>query len=231
MPENWTVLFGIAATVVGGVWTVFVYFHKRNERGSDKSNNRSIRSAGGIASGRDTVIHGNVSFKELPKGAVGLAVLGLIILAWAIANIGDKVTTYNLNQYSVDEAKLSGTPDERTFLSDSLAAFVSAGDGVVTDVEITALQGEWASKWRRTTTGWFEGTAKATVVGDELRIHYNDETGSYDLRAQFVDKGILFGRYQNLGVPADSTDWVGFVVSQDTIRGYYERGLWDFWRR
>jgi hypothetical protein len=230
MTETWTALFGIAATVVGGLWTAFVYIQKKSERRREKTLDNSINAPGGIASGRDTVVHGDVSLTELPKGALALGFLGLIILAWAIANVGDRVTTRNLTSNTFNEASLSVSFAERALLTKSLAAFAGVGDGVVADVDIGALQGEWQSRWRRTGGEWFDGTAAAVMTGNEIQFLYRDKTGTYDLRAKMVDAGVLSGHYQNLSVQSDNSDWVGFVTPENGIRGYYERGEWDFWK-
>jgi hypothetical protein len=223
--DTWLAVFGAVATIVGGAWTAFVYFDKKKQTSEKPRSTTEINAPGGIASARDTVIHGNVTFRELPKGAMGLAALGLLVLALALLNMGDRVTTYNLTQSTVNDLQIPGS-----FAETALAGFTATGDGLVAAVDIRDLAGQWQSRWNRTGEGWYEGSAQATVQGDEISFLYRDGTSTYDLRARFVSEGILAGGYQNLSHADDATGWIGFVSPRGDIRGYWKHGEWHFWR-
>ncbi|MGF1476775.1 MAG: hypothetical protein ACFB6S_14550 [Geminicoccaceae bacterium] len=89
-------LGGGLAVVVGGLWTAFAYFHKRKPPAQEKPSVSADR--GGIAAGGDQTFRGSVTINnhnKLPPAAVGLAVLGLLILGFAIWNAGDRITVSN----------------------------------------------------------------------------------------------------------------------------------------
>jgi hypothetical protein len=176
------------------------------------------------------VINGNVTFKELPKGAMGLAGLGLLLLVWALLNMGDRITTYNVTQLNLADASFVETPADESLVRSALTAYAAWGDGQITAPALAALEGTWASRWRRHDEAWHHGTASATQSGYTLRFVYREAGTVWDVDARYVEPGVLFGPWRNRDTPADAGHWIGFVTPQGDIRGYYDNGEWHFWR-
>ncbi len=66
--QNWKLIFGLAASVIGGVWTVFVYFDKK-------------RSAAPANPPPDAP---RVNGSWLPLAGVFLVFVGVILVGWSL---------------------------------------------------------------------------------------------------------------------------------------------------
>lgn len=100
-------LGGGLLVIVAGLWTAFTYF-RGNKKPAPKepskpptfTETRSVRAdSGSFATGGDLDVKGPVTVHQtqLPKGALVVAVLGLLILGFAIWNSGDRMTVQNGN--------------------------------------------------------------------------------------------------------------------------------------
>jgi hypothetical protein len=106
-----------------------------------------------------------------------------------------------------------------------------------TDAEFHSLEGLWSSRWRFSSTvrtaGWHEGTAMVRTKGDWVLIQYKDSTNLYFIRARRIGLSRLVGRYLNAEVIEDTTAWVGIVVDNRRIDGFWfspHHGRWDLKR-
>jgi hypothetical protein len=95
-----------------------------------------------------------------------------------------------------------------------------------------SLDGEWSSRWNGggARGDWIVGTASVKAVGDRVYILYQDRTNRYLIDTLREGKNRLVGRYMNLGVKRDSTPWVGFLINDDRIDGFWAQGRWDLRR-
>jgi hypothetical protein len=108
-----------------------------------------------------------------------------------------------------------------------------------------SIDGFWSSRWRvRRKSGirawfanwsaWQEGTALIRTLDDWAFIEYEDNTNKYVIRARRIDEKRLVGRYMNCTLQADNTPWVGIIVDNRRIDGFWSGrcdGRWDFRRR
>lgn len=95
-PDNQATLAwlgGGAMAIVGGLWTVFTYLHG-HKSGAPSPTRRSVQVDSGIGAGGDVLVEGPVTIHQtrLPKAALTLAALGLLLLAYAILNSGDRIS-------------------------------------------------------------------------------------------------------------------------------------------
>ena len=104
-----------------------------------------------------------------------------------------------------------------------------------------AIEGNWSSRWNGgadpTISGdapnkWKQGQAEARIVGDRVYILFSWDSGA---RKGMIDAGRegpqrLVGKYINLKNPEIRVPWVGLVVSDQRIDGYWSRGRLDFRR-
>jgi hypothetical protein len=74
--EDWKLLVGLVATVVGGLWTLFVYFDKKRSAAVDPA-----KEAAGT---------GTPTGAGLSPGAVSVLLAGLVLIGWAIFVGGDR---------------------------------------------------------------------------------------------------------------------------------------------
>jgi hypothetical protein len=103
-----------------------------------------------------------------------------------------------------------------------------------------SLDGLWNSRWQitshlsaRRNEGWHQGTATLKTSGQWVFIKYQDPTNTYFIRARRVGSNRLVGRYLNGEVDEDTTSWVGVVVNNRRIDGFWfspDHGRWDFRR-
>jgi hypothetical protein len=107
-----------------------------------------------------------------------------------------------------------------------------------------SIDGFWSSRWRSREPGirawsanwsvWREGTALIRTLDDWVFIEYEDNTSKYVIRARRIDEKRLVGRYMNCTLQADTTPWVGIIVDNCRIDGYWSgrcEGRWDFRRQ
>ena len=103
------------------------------------------------------------------------------------------------------------------------------------------IEGEWSSRWNGgadpTISGdapnkWKQGQAEARIVGDRVYILFSWDSGARKgmIDAKREGPQRLVGRYINLNNPEIRVPWVGLVVSDQRIDGYWSRGRLDFRR-
>jgi ammonia channel protein AmtB len=96
------------ATAAGGAWVVVRYILDRNhdkpapEKRPDHREpapGRTVSAGSGVAAGGNMQIGGNVSIQHnrIPKAAIALAALGLLVLGYAAFNSGSHVDVRNGN--------------------------------------------------------------------------------------------------------------------------------------
>jgi hypothetical protein len=103
------------------------------------------------------------------------------------------------------------------------------------------VEGQWSSRWNGavdpTIPGdaadkWKHGKGEARIVGDRVYLLFDWDNGArrglIDARHEGPDR--LVGKYLNLNNPEISVPWVGLVVSDQRIDGYFSRGRVDFRR-
>lgn len=95
-----------------------------------------------------------------------------------------------------------------------------------------SIEGYWSSRWRTySSRNWNEGTARIQLIDEWVHIHYEDNTNEYLIKAHFdKNENMLTGRYLNVNIVHDSTPWVGIIVDNRRIDGFWESGRWDFRR-
>ena len=95
--------------------------------------------------------------------------------------------------------------------------------------------GEWSSRWNGGATGpqWKQG--KARIESDDARFFALFEWDGGKQRglieARREGDARLVGRYLNLGNPTITRPWVGLIVGEARIDGYWTQGRLDFRRR
>ena len=94
------------------------------------------------------------------------------------------------------------------------------------------LDGAWASRWNREVNSgnWVAGTARIQVIGKFFYALTHDSHGDCLIGAQFLDADRLAGRYLNLAIPTELLAWVGRIIGQDRIDGFWLHGRWDLRR-
>ena len=93
--DTLALLGGGVMAVASGLWGVVHYFLDRNDKKDSAS------AAVGIAGAGDIQIGGNVVIRAsgLPKSAIGLAVLGLLLLGYAAFHSGNVVNVHTINMH------------------------------------------------------------------------------------------------------------------------------------
>ena len=84
--DFWLAMFGVAATIVGGVWSAFVYFDKRAARpapSKPRPKARSVASEGGVSTAGNLRVGGNLAVSQLPRVAVVVMLAGIALIAVA----------------------------------------------------------------------------------------------------------------------------------------------------
>jgi len=103
------------------------------------------------------------------------------------------------------------------------------------------IEGEWSSRWKGaadpTIPGdapdkWKHGQGEARIVGDRVYLLFDWDSGKrrglIDARREGPRR--LVGKYINLNNPEIRVPWVGLVVSDRRIDGYFTQGRVDFRR-
>ena len=102
-----------------------------------------------------------------------------------------------------------------------------------------SLRGMWGSRWNNVVDGlWRSGTAEVVMGKDRFFALYEDG-GIYIIEAARVGNQLV-GHYINLnqhyiriggdGRNLDKSPWIGIVVNENRIDGYWRQGRWDFRR-
>ncbi len=93
-------LAGGVATAAGGLWVVVRYFLDRSaSKTTGKPAGPAVSATGGLAAGRDLRVGRDATINQnrIPKGAIGLAALGLLLLGYALVTSGSRITAQNSN--------------------------------------------------------------------------------------------------------------------------------------
>ena len=121
---------------------------------------------------------------------------------------------------------------------DENAAPWSTGDANYTH---DTVEGKWSSRWRGaadpTIPGdapdkWKQGQGEARIVGDRVYLLFDWDSGKRRGLIDATREGPrrLVGKYINLNNPEIMVPWVGLVVSDQRIDGYFAQGRVDFRR-
>ena len=140
------------------------------------------------------------------------------------------------NDDDVTQYARNTVPDESA--ADENAKPWSAGDA--SDRRGT-LEGEWSSRWKGaadptipgdTPDTWKQGQGEAKIVGGRVYLLFDWDSGKRRglIDAQREGPHRLVGKYINLGNPEITVPWVGLVVSDQRIDGYFSLGRIDFRR-
>ncbi|WP_213288585.1 hypothetical protein [Bradyrhizobium sp. sGM-13] len=103
------------------------------------------------------------------------------------------------------------------------------------------IDGEWSSRWKGaadpTIPGdapdkWKQGRGEARTVGDRVYLLFDWNAGARRglIEARREGPRRLVGKYINLNNPEITVPWVGLVVSDQRIDGYFAQGRVDFRR-
>jgi hypothetical protein len=100
--------------------------------------------------------------------------------------------------------------------------------------EQDSIEGEWWSRWNGGSLGpaWKQGTARVRRVGTRVFLLFNwsHETEHGLIEAELEPSSRLVGRYINLGNTEILRPWVGLIVDNQRIDGYWPEGRLDFRR-
>jgi hypothetical protein len=142
----------------------------------------------------------------------------------------------NPNDDDVTQFACNTAPEESA--ADENAKLWSAHD---TSYQRGAIEGEWSSRWNGaadpTIPGdapdkWKPGRGEARIVGDRVYLLFDWDSGKrrglIDARREGPQR--LVGKYINLNNPEITVPWVGLVVSDRRIDGYFSLGRVDFRR-
>jgi hypothetical protein len=99
---------------------------------------------------------------------------------------------------------------------------------VITATKADGLAGAWSSRWRDGQTSWHQGVATLVLEPDRAFILYRD-AGTYLIEAERRGDRLV-GRYVNLERAHDTSPWIGLIVDDYRIDGYWARGRWDLRR-
>ncbi|MEH2533925.1 hypothetical protein V1277_006779 [Bradyrhizobium sp. AZCC 1588] len=105
----------------------------------------------------------------------------------------------------------------------------------------STIDGEWSSRWKGaadpTIPGdapdkWKQGRGVARTVGDRVYLLFDWNSGARRglIEARREGPRRLVGKYINLNNPEITVPWVGLVVSDQRIDGYFAQGRVDFRR-
>ena len=103
------------------------------------------------------------------------------------------------------------------------------------------ILGHWSSRWNGgadptiagdTADKWKQGRGEARIVGDRVYLLFDWDSGKRRglIDARREGRRRLVGKYINLNNPEISVPWVGLVVSDQRIDGYFSLGRVDFRR-
>jgi hypothetical protein len=109
-----------------------------------------------------------------------------------------------------------------------LASDENAMAWVAIATEVDGLDGAWSGRWRTGAREWQGGVATVHMDGDRVFILYKD-AGSYLIEG--IRRGDrIVGRFVNTDDPRDTSPWVGTIVNDYRIDGFWAQGRWDFRR-
>ena len=154
----------------------------------------------------------------------------------AIRNPFGVMDVPNPNDDDVTRFARNTVPEESA--TDENATTWGAGDA---SYQRGTIEGEWSSRWKGaadpTIPGdapdkWKQGQGEARIVGDRVYLLFDWDSGArrglIDARREGSRR--LVGKYINLNNPEITVPWVGLVVSDQRIDGYFTQGRVDFRR-
>jgi hypothetical protein len=137
-----------------------------------------------------------------------------------------------------DVMQFAGNTEPEESASDENAKAWGAGGA---SEQRGAIEGEWSSRWKGaadptipgdTPDKWKQGQGEARIVGDRVYLLFDWDSGKrrglIDARREGPRR--LVGKYINLNNPEITVPWVGLVVSDQRIDGYFTQGRVDFRR-
>ncbi|MCA6113610.1 hypothetical protein J6524_01515 [Bradyrhizobium sp. WSM 1738] len=103
------------------------------------------------------------------------------------------------------------------------------------------IEGQWSSRWKGaadptilgdTPDKWKQGQGEARIVGERVYLLFDWDSGKRRGLIEAMREGPrrLVGKYINLNNPEITVPWVGLVVSDQRIDGYFSQGRVDFRR-
>jgi hypothetical protein len=94
--------------------------------------------------------------------------------------------------------------------------------------------GEWSSRWNGGAAGarWQQGRAQIELHAERFYALFDWDGGTQRglIEARPQGRGRLVGRYVNLGNPSITRPWIGLIVGEERIDGYWTQGRLDFRR-
>ena len=93
-----------------------------------------------------------------------------------------------------------------------------------------SISGEWAGRWKVDGHAWRVGRAWVKLDGRRTFILFKGENASYIFEAKNSGKNKLLGHYMNLHDESDYGPWLGTIISNKRIDGFWRDGRWDFRR-
>jgi hypothetical protein len=136
------------------------------------------------------------------------------------------------NPFSVEDVPDPTGPDVESFVADKqvgdLALDENAIAWVIVATAADGLGGAWSSRWKTGDGEWQQGVATVQLDGDRVFILYRD-AGTYLVEAQRRGDRLV-GRYVNVNNPRDTSPWLGVIVDDYRIDGYWSQGRWDLRR-
>jgi hypothetical protein len=101
--------------------------------------------------------------------------------------------------------------------------------------EPASIEGEWSSRWNGGALGpdWEEGTAQVRQIGARVYVLFDwdhgKQRGMIDAEREAQSQRLV-GRYIHLGDREIPRPWVGLIVDNRRIDGYWPQGRLDFRR-
>ncbi len=94
------------------------------------------------------------------------------------------------------------------------------------------LDGLWATRWGGGTAfgEWAPGVARVQVYGAHFYALMHDGRADCLIAAKRIGRNQLAGRYVNLALLSEVIPWVGVIVNQNRIDGFWKQGRWDLRR-
>ena len=104
-----------------------------------------------------------------------------------------------------------------------------------------SIEGNWSGRWKGaadptipgdTPDNWKQGRGEARIVGERVYLLFDWDSGKRRGLIEATREGPrrLVGKYINLNNPEITVPWVGLVVSDARIDGYFPQGRVDFRR-
>jgi hypothetical protein len=104
-----------------------------------------------------------------------------------------------------------------------------------------SIDGQWSSRWKGaadptipgdTPDNWKQGQGEARTVGERVYLLFDWDFGKRRglIEARREGPRRLVGKYVNLNNPEIAVPWVGLLVSDARIDGYFSQGRVDFRR-